>query len=646
VDRQWVPMAGQRRSAHTLPGHVRPLRCGQRTWQWTAVAVVGLAMAGGGCGGCGCGCGRDSGMGRASPEEIAQVRENLRKKAEQEKKEAAERKKRQDEEKARREKQAAAEQAKKQAKRQALAKKVKPEVERPKRPEQIAEWKEEDYFTARAEGDPRLVEAVALLGRRQSDREDAARVLTRLLQPDRPTATAKGRAKLTPQQTEAILAALAANGTAPARTALEQVVTGKLALDDKTAVQAAVEALARHPAPETEAILYRALTGAAGAPAGQGKRASAFESMVLAAVPPESTEEFRVRLAGHVVDRGTDDSVRRRLEELLAQPCVENLAAQVVIFREFETPAETKAGLEQLFTVYGSETVRRLLGVPEQAIDGSSSPRSHRHRAWRVPTAAQARQAVAADPALPGRVTAHLWNRGFADHLAERLYHLDSLDQQAELICLAGTIPVDSLRSSVYATLARNWQDGPAGLESAGLPARVLTDPGLILSVKTLPHESLDEESGRKPTHARASVHDVHDARRHREKIMDDWAGFGEELVLATCRRLELAARARAAGGHAAGDGAPSVRLPLKLHESARVVARYRTTWPEDLRSRVPAASVDPLEINYVHVEARGSTRTRSSRWKSSRSRRGIRPSRLCFPFVGRIFNPSPTKAD
>ena len=58
------------------------------------------------------------------------------------------------------------EQAKKQAERKALAKKVKPEVDRPKRPEQIAEWKEEDYFTARAEGDPRLADAAALLGRR------------------------------------------------------------------------------------------------------------------------------------------------------------------------------------------------------------------------------------------------------------------------------------------------------------------------------------------------------------------------------------------------------------------------------------------------------------------------------------------------
>lgn len=551
------------------PGQRRPIRCGRRTWQWAAMAVVGLAMASGGCGGCGgCGC-VGSKYSRASPEEIAEVKENLRKKA---------------------------------ARATAKSAAAKPQV--PQRPQEVSAWKKQDYFSARAEGDPRLLDAVERLGRQHPGQESAARLLRGLLEPETPPgaspATRSARAhRLGPEQAQAILAALAANGTAPA---LEQILSGELAIDGKTCAQAAAAALAHHPAPENEAILYRALTQARDtqSPESKKKAVSGFDSMVLAAVRPEAAEQFRARLAQHVVDPATSDSLRERLAVLLQEPRVENLGAQTLLYRQFQTPAETTR-LEAYFTAYSSAMLRRLLGIPEQAPGGSWSASSRDARVSDKAASARAHKAAAGDPSLAPHAAAHLWKSGFADLLADRLYHVDSLERQAPLVVLAGTIPLDSVRSRVYATLARNWQDGPAAIESAGLPAQVVSDPGLIVAIKMLPHGAFDAAARRPSTSKAAGRTDVHQARMQREKVKGAWARFCGELVLATCRRLETASRARAA---AVGSGEPPApRLPLAMHDSARVVARYRAAWPDDVRSQASGTSVDPMEINYVRVE-------------------------------------------
>ena len=577
------------------------------------MAVIALAMAGGGCGG---------GSGRASEEEIVQVRARLRKKAEQEGKEAAEAKKKAAAEKAGRAKEVAAKLAKQRAAQLArqkaarLARQKGKNPEKPVLPEDVAAWKEKDYLNAGADGDPRLLEAVAFLGRRRAGHQDAGELLTRLLQREGKAGTDRGRrGKTVSAETEAILAALAANGTARTRKTLLQIVTGELAINGRNGAQAAVQALARHPTPETESILYRALTQSSGVQMpGSGKTAaSGFESMILAAVRPEAAEQFRVRLAEHIVDPGTSDALRERLGGLIEEPRVENLAAQMLIYRRFQTSQSTKTRLSEYFTAYGSETLRRLLGVPERALDGSWSAGLRGSGGSDNADRAAAHKAAEADPSLPTRAAAHLWSSRFAAHLADRLYHLDSLDQQAPLVLLAGTIPLDSVRSRVYATLERNWQDGPGALRSAGLPARVISDPGLIVLVKMLPHEAFGAGRGRKPSRSRNSASrnfvqgNIREAQMQREKVKGDWARFCGELVLATSKRLEMASHARAAaaarpsGGTA--DNPPALRLPLALHESARVVASYRTVWPEDVRSRVSGASLDSMEINYVRME-------------------------------------------
>ena len=53
---------------------------------------------------------------------------------------------------------------------------------KPIRPSDVADWKRDDYYSAKRDNDPRLPAAVAYLGRRSTDKQAAAELLTRLLE--------------------------------------------------------------------------------------------------------------------------------------------------------------------------------------------------------------------------------------------------------------------------------------------------------------------------------------------------------------------------------------------------------------------------------------------------------------------------------
>jgi hypothetical protein len=129
-----------------------------------------------------------------------------------------------------------------------------------------------------------------------------------------------------------------------------------------------------------------------------------------------------------------------------------------------------------------------------------------------------------------------------------------------------------------------------------------------MVLVKMLPHALPSAEPERRPSTSKNSGRsDLQEARKQHEKIKEDWARLCGELLLATCRRLEMASRVQGSAGKpprgAKAEGPPGARLPFALHESARVVGRYRAVWPDDVQSRVAGIGLDPLEINYVRIE-------------------------------------------
>ncbi len=65
----------------------------------------------------------------------------------------------------------------------------------------------------------------------------------------------------------------------------------------------------------------------------------------------------------------------------------------------------------------------------------------------------------------------------------------------------------------------------------------------------------------------------------------------------------------KSAAGGAAGAAAAydPTKLPLALHEGAKVVAEYHLNWPADVQRKLKGASVTPLVVHYVRMEEQAS---------------------------------------
>ncbi len=186
--------------------------------------------------------------------------------------------------------------------------------EKHKRPEKVEDWKREDYFSARAEGDPKLVEALQYFGQKFVGNASAALMLEELIrvetppapkpeekpgtppgpgqpgqhgQPGQPPGAAPpgqippeapgmfpgappgtmgpgGQARpiqLTQQALEMAVWALVLNNTKEAREIIGKILAGKLDSGmDRVATETALKTLAAIPIPENEAILLTVLT--------------------------------------------------------------------------------------------------------------------------------------------------------------------------------------------------------------------------------------------------------------------------------------------------------------------------------------------------------------------------------------------------
>jgi len=581
--------------------------------------------------------------------------------------------------------------------------------QRPQRPQDLAQWKKEDYFSARAEGDARLVEAVGYLAQRFVGNAPAARMLGQLLEPPKSQEDpAKGSQpgygpqyrQASPQLVQAVVAALAINGTDVALAMIEQLLAGTLATeDDKTAVGAALNVLAAHPSAKAQDIVFRALTAPEKLRTGSGGNVTAdqLRETALAAVSATASEPFRTRLATYLAQPGTSPQLREQMGGFLSQQHPDNVGAQLILYQSAQTPPETKATLEQYFIAYSSAALGDVLGMPavegtqpgQQPManplqrplqyggpvgpggrpgpqrppqyDGPAGPTGYgpppsgpnppgAGPMWRPPAAPGVNQpqTTPADPEAPYRRARQLWSPQTASTVEGRLGQLKSLEGQAQLLMLAGTFPVDSTRSVACKILHDRWADGPAQLESAGLSSSVITDPGLLLTIKTLPRRaeadpgstpgttpdgsyrapsvsprgnprqpgdsSQSENRYRprprpKPGESGTATEAVETAQQVVEKRMQaerDWMKTSEGLVRAWCARLNAAglARAGAARGTETGPGGaePNDNLPVKLHPQANVVSEYHLNWPGDLGAKLSGIAPGPMEIHYLRI--------------------------------------------
>jgi hypothetical protein len=296
---------------------------------------------------------------------------------------------------------------------------------------------------------------------------------------------------------------------------------------------------------------------------------------------PIATSRFRLRVAQWMVDPATPPESRDKLNELIDRTHPDGLEASVVLLQSDFTPAATKGAMMEQFASYSSQALGSVLGLPGE-------PGVLRvGRDW------------------PSRVIQQLWNAEFCGFLEGALGRVASFEDSVQPVVLAGTVPVDSVRSALYQTLSRHWTDGPAALASAGLPEHLIGDPGLILMVQQLVYEEIltaKRTVTQSSSARRMSAHRLHHLKAAHEAwqgelgdVAEEWEAYLESLQSAMCRRLFATSMRR---------GAANLGADLfELHADARVVAAYHHDSSRENQATARPVTADPMEVQYVRID-------------------------------------------
>jgi hypothetical protein len=408
---------------------------------------------------------------------------------------------------------------------------------------------------------------------------------------------------------------------------LKAIVNGKLPTpDDQAAAAAALGALAARGDPDAEALLFAALTmpeeiRPPGGPVGPRE----LQQLAAATVRSSGSESLRLRLARHLVHPDTLPSVRQQFIGCIEDARIENLAAQTVLYASEEVDPKIRGVFERRFAAWSAEALARVVGLP--ASQTTTAPGT----AGAVPAgpvrpgwASVARPsndpmiALSASPASPVNpvdTLRYLWTDEFADILDRRMALAEWLGEMPGTLTLAVTVPTPAARAAIHRTLSKHWYEGPGGTEANSAWAVAVTDPGLVLVLKTLPRKGISSRPPQHPVHPIAKKGPTTSAvtlaktanviKFQREVAEQWWIRRVELLVRNWCaryRRTALAARG-AEPGTSSSDVASE--LPMPLCSRAHPTAVYHCRWPGRLAEKVPAAARDPLDIYYVRMEAK-----------------------------------------
>jgi len=487
----------------------------------------------------------------------------------------------------------------------------------PPLPEDVAAWNGDDYFRARQEGSPRLIEAIGLLGEGFVGSESVAKGLAALLpkpEPAEPEETPEGGpARRTSHQQPAneieviaaIVNALAQNNTDTARAALQQVLSGEIELaEPQASVEAVLTALGEYPSPGNDDLLLAALieparfrpvdaqNAASTTPATSGGRPSSrrgtaapmtaawLQEQAHTVAEQHGSFGLRLKLARKLAQPTTPRVWREQFGGFLLEAEPNNLAAQFILYLAPDLQPERREQIETFFAACGSVALAEMLQLP------ASEQQRGRQQALQ--------------PAEALQCAGQLWGAKATGVFIERLGNLHTLDENPTLVNLCATMPVDPMRRALREMLRRHDDEGPAVFGARGSRETSLTDPALLLTIKSLPRDA--------PTATRGS-------RGGSRGQSGTWLEFSEKLVLGWCERLHEAAGRQAEAARLAGrrprDAWHLDRLPFELHEGAKVKAAYFVAWPAMLPDAAAAARglapdrIGPTIVQYVRIEQR-----------------------------------------
>jgi len=425
----------------------------------------------------------------------------------------------------------------------------------------------------------------------------------------------RAQAKANVPLIQAVCDALGTIATPKADEVLREVIEVKFETDhDRAAQQASLEALVGHLNPEREDLLFAILTtpekfrpldpkaaprarpryrpgapggypgesseyevsppeeygggypGAPGYPGGPGypgapgmpateKPMSALElqEAAFALLRPVASEQFRIRLARHIINPKTPQEDVDLFLPYLLEDDARNLSAQLELYAALAQDPAVRKVVERLALELSSRAMGEVLGIPKEIVDEihfmakarpgqprrgpyeseygpeygmeSTMPgpemaprpqmpsRPTRQESGRPsrfaqeeagPAAApgESRPARASQPAIQRigdlasldsslllMLAGKLWSDQVAAFLEKELGGIRSLKDKPEIVLLASTMPVGRVRTSLSRILRARWEEGPDPLEQAGILESVVFDPAYLLAVKELPRK-------------------------------------------------------------------------------------------------------------------------------------------------------------
>ena len=169
------------------------------------------------------------------------------------------------------------------------------------------------------------------------------------------------------------------------------------------------------------------------------------------------------------------------------------------------------------------------------------------------------------------KITSFLWHPDFAQAIAGKLER-GQLAENSQLIALVGSIPTPIGRQAQYGVLYGNQKDGADSFTGAGFFRQVAKDPGIMVTLKSMPQQK------RSPGSAQSS-----------------WDEATKVSALALRDRLRTAA-------DVLGQGAMPSPSPVRLHKGAEVQTVFRTKWPNDITSEVGTGKPGFTDVLYVRM--------------------------------------------
>lgn len=275
---------------------------------------------------------------------------------------------------------------------------VEPPQQKPKRPDDVAQWQPDDFRLARLERDPKLAEAITALGQRSVGKADALPLLVELLEPEKPPTPEEASKAATPRfgqppgvrppeptVVSALIAAVGKNNTADSAQVLENLLRGKLnpGVNGRTVMDGVLAALVGNPGPaHYEMLLTATFTPeeyrppvAEAEPAKMtlgGGNSNGFDAAQLTQeatnkLKAAANPELRMMIAARIGATAGAGGAGNPLMTMLLEPRADNLPAQILLFSQPQIDPTVKEKVQQLLTQLAMVAVDQMLGIPQNA---------------------------------------------------------------------------------------------------------------------------------------------------------------------------------------------------------------------------------------------------------------------------------------